>query len=146
MIDWGERIDGLCDLIGREYAIYDRPVIEMMLAALINCPRTPSVWLILETNWFSRDCTDAWFALGESWLPVPLARLRWRLPRIVEVELTEYLDNASSQERLFIESDERYPRFGNLNNMIYVLQRSLRIRTRSVRSAHPLRTLDRNLR
>ena len=64
MLDWGSRIDELEHLISREYAVNDRMAVEVLLAGLINCPRTASIWTILETNWYSRYCEDAWFAFG----------------------------------------------------------------------------------
>ena len=65
--------------------------LELLLSALVNCPRTASPWLILETNWYSRDCQDAWFAFGGHWTPCSLARLRARSSwRDIEREMTVY--------------------------------------------------------
>ena len=144
MLNWASRIDDLADKLAREYTIDDRPAIEVLLSALVNCPRTPSSWLILETNWYSRDCLEAWFSFGEHWIPCSLPRLRGRGPkwREVEAETQEWLDNPSD-ERLFVEPDyERYPRFDRLSQAQFLLNRSLRIRTRSARAADPLRSLD----
>lgn len=143
MLDWTSRIDDLADKLRREYSIDDRPAIEVLLSALVNCPRTPSCWLILETNWYARECLEAWFSFGEQWIPCSLPRLRVRSPwRAIEAEMAEMLD-APSDERLFVEPDyERYPRFHRLTQAQYLLQRSLRIRTRSARAADPLQSLD----
>jgi hypothetical protein len=143
MIDWEARIDLLMDLLSREHAISDRQCVEILLSALVHVPRTASCWLILETNWFSRDCQDAWFSFGEIWTPISLARIRARSPwREIEAETIEWL-NAPSDERLFVECDyDRYPRFHRLTQAQYLLQRSLRVRTRSARAADPLRSLD----
>src|SRR5215471_18607501 len=142
-MDWANRIDDLADLLAREYAIYDRPAIEILLAALIHCPRTASSWLILETNWYSRDFSEAWFSFGESWSPRSWPRLRARSPwRETEAEMKEMLENASD-EHVFIEPDfERYPYFNRLTQAPFFLLRSLRLRTKSMRAADPLRSLD----
>jgi hypothetical protein len=143
MLDWGARIDELAHKLAHEYAIEDRLAIEILLTGLIHCPRTPSVWLILETDWYSRDCLDGWFSFGESWTPCSLARLRVRSPwRQIEAEITEWLESPSD-EHLFIECDyQRYPYFHHLTQAYYLLQRSLRIRTRAARTRHPLSSLD----
>lgn len=143
MLDWTARIDDLADKLAREYAMDDRGAVEILLSALVNCPRTSSSWLILETNWYSRDCLEAWFSFGEQWVPCSLPRLRARSPwREVEAETKKWLDD-SSDERLFVEPDyERYPRFHRLTQAQFLLQRSLRIRTRSARAADPLHSLD----
>jgi hypothetical protein len=143
MLDWAARIDDLADRLVREYAVDDREAAAILLSALVFCPRTPSVWLILETNWYARDCQAAWFSFGELWTPVSLARLRARSPwREVEAETKEWLDSPSG-ERLFVEPDfDRYPRWNRLTQAQYLLQRALRIRAKSARAADPLRTLD----
>jgi len=142
-IDWESRIAELAAKLAREYTMADRLVLEILLAALIDCPRTPAVWLILETNWYSRDCMDGWFSFGETWLPNSLPRLRSRFPwRMVEEEIQEWLDSPSDP-RLFIEPDyDRYPYFHRLTQGSFLLQRSLRVRTRTNRSVDPLAALD----
>ena len=143
MIAWSSRVDDLVDHLAREYAIYDRPAIEILLSALVNCPRTASSWLILETNWYSRSFEEAWFSFGESWLPCSWPRLLARSPwRETEAEMKEMLENASD-EHLFVECDyERFPVFSRLTQAPFFLQRSLRIRTKSMRARDPLRSLD----
>ena len=42
MLDWTGRLDGLAFHLSREYSIEDRGAIEILLAALIDCPRTPA--------------------------------------------------------------------------------------------------------
>lgn len=143
MIDWAARIDELADKLAREYGMPDRPALDVILSALVDCPGTPAVWLILETNWYSRYCLDAWFAFGETWIPQSLPRLRARSPwRQIEEEIQQWLD-APSDPHLFIESDyDRYPYFNRLTQGHFLLHRSLRIRTRTARSGDPLRSLD----
>lgn len=144
MLDWASRVDELADKLAREHAVEDRMAVEILLSALVDCPRTPSSWLILETNWYDRQCLNAWFSFGELWAPCSLARLRVRSPwRVIEAEIKEILD-APPRERLFVECDyERYPYFGRLTQSRYILQRALRIRARSVRTGDPLLSLDR---
>jgi len=143
MLDWAARIDDVASQLSREYAVDDRVAIEILLSALVACPRTPASWLILETNWYSRECREAWFSFGEQWLPYALPQLRARSPwRVIEALTIEWLDSPG-EERLFIEPDfERYPRFHRLTQAQYLLQRTLRVRTHSWRAAHPLRSLD----
>jgi len=143
MLDWGARIDEVAHQLSRDWAVEDRAAIDILLSALVPCPRTPGVWLILETNWYSRECREAWFSFGEQWLPYSLPQLRARSPwRMIEALTVEWLD-AAGEERLFIEPDfERYPRFHRLTNAQYLLQRSLRLRTHSNRVGHGLRALD----
>lgn len=143
MIDWGSRVDELAALLAREYNIEDRMAVEVLLSGLIHTPRTPSAWLVLETNWYQRDCEDGWFSFGGLWIPCSFSRLRARSPwRTIEAEMREILD-APSEERLFIECDwEKYAKFHRLTQAQYFLQRSLRIRTKSHRAADPLKSLD----
>lgn len=142
-IDWAARIDEVTHQLAREYTVEDREAVEILLAALVNCPRTPASWIILETNWFSRTCDEAWFSFGGHWMPQSLARLRARSPwRVIEAEIEEWLNNPSD-EHLFIECDfERYPYFHRLTQAHFLLQRSLRVRTRCARAADPLRGID----
>lgn len=144
MLDWAGRIDDLAGLLAREHGIEDRMAIEILLSALVPSARIPSVWLILETSWYSRDCLDGWFSFGEAWVPCSLPRLRARNPwRAVEAETKEWLESPSD-ERLFIEPDfDRYPIFHYLTQAQYILQRTLRLHTRGpMRVANPLRSLD----
>lgn len=142
MLDWGSRIDDLADKLAREFSVEDRLAVEVLLAALVECPRTATSWLVLETNWYDRECDDAWFSFGNRWTPVSLSRLRVRSPwREVEAEMKRMLDQDG--HRLFVECDyERYPMFHRLTQAQFILQRSLRLRTRASRSPDPLRALD----
>jgi hypothetical protein len=143
MVDWAGRIDELMHKLAAEHGVDDRGAVEVLLSARIACPRTASTWLILETNWFSRECLDAWFSFGESWVPIALPTLRARQPwRSIEEQTKEWLDNPSD-ERLFVEPDyERYPYFHRLTQSQYLLQRCLRLRALARRTADPLRWLD----
>lgn len=147
MIDWASRIDDLADHLARQYTVEDRAAIDILLAALVPCPRTATSWLILETNWFARDCAPGWFSFGKTWEPCSLARLRARSPwRQVEAETKRWLDDyAAGPPRLFIEPDyERYPYFHRLTHARYLLQCTLRVRTHVPRTAKPLASLDKD--
>lgn len=144
-MDWEGRIDDLCDHLVREHGVDDKLAVEILLSALVPCPRTRRPWLILETNWYSRNCYSGWFSFGETWLPKSLAQIRsqksWRQ---IEDETQEWLD-AENEERLFIEPDyERYPRYHQRSQAHFLLQRSLRVRTKIPRGDHMLRALDEN--
>lgn len=144
MLDWTARIDDLMHFLAAEYGVEDRMAVKLLLSSgLLACPRTPVVWMILETDWYSRECAEGWFSFGEQWLPHSLAHLRARSPwRLIEAKTAEWLD-APNEERLFIEPDyERYPMFHRLTQSRDLLQRSLRIRLRTVRGDYPLRVLD----
>ena len=142
MIDWSARIDDLCAKLARDYGVDDRLAVEVLLAALVPCPRTGQSWLILETNWHARQLQNAWFSLGESWVPCSLPRIRARFPwREIEAETKEMLD--SGNEQLLIEPDyEHYPSWHKNTQTQFILQRSLRIRVRSMRSDDAIRSLD----
>lgn len=145
MLDWTSRIDDLMAFLKQEYAVEDRQAVEILLSAgLLSCSRVPVVWMILEHDWYSRECAEGWFSFGEQWLPYSLATLRARSPwRLIEARMAEWLD-AANEERLFIEPDyERYPRFHRLTQAQDMLQRTLRIRVRTQRVANPLRAIDR---
>ena len=143
MLDWAGRIEDLCDHLAREHGVDDKLAVEVLLSALVPCPRTRSPWLILETNWYSRNCYGGWFSFGETWLPRSLAQIRARSPwREIEAETKEWLEDEKA-ERLFIEPDwERYPRFHRLTQAQFLLQRALRVRTKRNRGDHTIRTLD----
>jgi hypothetical protein len=81
MLDWGSRFDDLHHYLATQYGVDDREAVEILLAALVSCPRTAAPWLILETNWFSRRCDNAWFSFGETWLPESLPLIRAMRPR-----------------------------------------------------------------
>lgn len=142
MLDWASRVDDLADKLAREHAVEDRLAVEILLSALVDCPRTATTWLILETNWYDRECDDAWFSFGNQWTPCSLSRLRVRSPwRGVEAEMKRMLDEDG--RLLFVECDyQRYPMFHRLTQAQYILQRALRIRTQAPRSPDPLRALD----
>src|SRR5215831_6044267 len=76
MLDWLRRVDDLAFHLATQYRMEDRTALEILLSALVPCPRTPALWLVAETNWFSRDCAPAWFAFGGAWRPESLPLLR----------------------------------------------------------------------
>jgi len=131
------------DHLTRLYGVEDRQAVEILLSALVNCPRIRSPWMILETNWYSRNCYNGWFSFGQAWLPCSLSQIRARSPwREIEYETKQWLEDEAA-ERLFIEPDwERYPRFHRLTQAQFLLQRSMRVRTKLSRGDHTLKALD----
>lgn len=138
MIDWTARIDDLAGELAREHSVEDRQAIEVLLAALVDCPRTPQAWVALETNWFARECGDGWFAFGGLWKPLSLrelAEFRWRLHE-------KYADKLNEEPHLFIEPHWRkYPRH-SAGWAGFITERALRVRCRQPRSDFPIRSLD----
>src|SRR5215471_5428334 len=104
MRDFGTDIDELTFHLAREYGVEDRGAIEILLSALIDCPRTPACWLILETNWYSRDCSEAWFSFGGTWVPYSLGELRARRSRQAADLINDWFYEPSAP-RLLIEPD-----------------------------------------
>jgi hypothetical protein len=66
--------------------------VDILLAALIPCQRTPAFWMALATNYYNRNIALAWFSFGESWGPRQLREIRARRPhRDVNREITAWL-------------------------------------------------------
>src|SRR5262245_40861817 len=107
----------------------DRTALEILLSALVRCPRTPSLWLVLETNWFARNCGLGWFSFGETWLPQSLPLLRTMRPRKANQLLAAWLTEEPAP-RLFVEPDydRRLPHYGRISESRFLLGRSLRLR------------------
>lgn len=144
MIDWNSRIDDLMHVLESQHGITDRLAVEALLSAMVSCPRTPAPWLILETNWYARECLGAWFSFGNTWVPSSLARLRSRSAswRATEGQMQQYLDSPN-EERLFVEPEyEKYPPVNRRAQSQFLLHRSLRLRTRTMRGWGPLGALD----
>jgi hypothetical protein len=142
-MNWEARIDEVAAYLTREFRVEDRAALEILLAALAPCPRTRSLWLVLETNWFARDCAPAWFSFGESWVPRSLAQIRARTPwRGIETIINELLDEPD-QDRLFVEPDfERLGNYSRCSNSLFILDRALRVRTVEHRTFTALLSLD----
>jgi hypothetical protein len=130
MIDWGARLDDLDHFLATQYRVQDRLAVEILLSALIDCPRTPALWTVLETNYYSRDCRRAWFAFDGSWRPRSLGAIRGNRPRNLHRDLTEWLEDSSS--RLLVEPDfERPQSIRHLAELPFLLGKCLRIRART---------------
>ena len=63
-----ERIEELHAFLAARYGVRDRQATEVLLTALL--PQTLTgwrrPWIIVETDWYNRDTTGAWFNLGQS--------------------------------------------------------------------------------
>jgi hypothetical protein len=134
MIDWGARIDELAFHLSNQYRIDDPAAVEILLSALIPCPRTSAPWLVLETNWFSRDCQRGWFSFGGTWLPQSLPLLRTMRPRNANSLIAEWFVEPAAP-RLFVEPDydRRVPHYGRILESRFLLGRSLRLRVIATR-------------
>jgi hypothetical protein len=143
VLDWAARIDDLAALLATEYRMEDRQALEVLLAALAPCPRTDSLWLVLETNYYSRVCAPAWFSFGETWEPKSLAQIRARNPwREIEYMVSQILE-LPDELQLFVEPDfQRYPHYARLANAHFILDRCPRVRTILTRANTALMTID----
>src|SRR5262249_52457674 len=130
MLDWSSRVDDLAFHLSTGYRMEDRAALEILLSALVPCPRTPSLWLVLETNWFARDCGLGWVSFGETWQPASLPLLRTMRSRDANKLIATWLDNRSPQGRLFVECDYdgRIPRYRPLCDSRSLLTLTLRLR------------------
>jgi hypothetical protein len=129
MIDWSARIDELAFHLATQYRMEDRQALEILLSALIPCPRTAEPWLVAETNWYSRDCAPAWFSFGEAWLPESLPLLRAMRPRNANQRIAAWLAEPPAP-RLFVEADydRRLPHYRRIHEISFLLARTLRLR------------------
>jgi hypothetical protein len=129
MWNWQARIDELHHHLSAFYQIEDQEAIGILLAGLIDCPRTPAVWLILETNWYSRNCEESWFAFGGAWSPRSLGELRSMRPRRANDLIGEWRDEPVLS-RLFVEPDwQQLPRSRGISEISMLVARSLRVRS-----------------
>jgi hypothetical protein len=143
-MDFASRIDDLCDHLTNAYGVDDRDLVEIFLSALVNCPRTPSLWFILEASFHAPKPYGAWFSFGEHWLPRSLEELRGRMRswRKIDEEFRQYLEDESDQEHLFVEPEwERHPKF-NRHQAAFLIDRSLRVRHKPFRTDKPIQVLD----
>jgi len=129
MLDWSARLDDLDHFLSTQYRVEDRIATEILLSALVDCPRTAGLWTVFETAYYSRDCTRAWFSFGGSWRPRSMGAIRADRPRNLHRDLTDWLEDSSP--RLFIEPDFEQPRsIGHLAELPFLLGKCLRIRAR----------------
>lgn len=133
-------------VLNRDYKIEDRQAVEILLSAQVICPRTPAMWMVIETNWYSRQTEDAWFAFGTAvWTPWSFPGLRVFRPWRQRYQILAEIFEDSEMERLFVESDwERFPHADRVPGALELLDRSLRIRCLTGRGTVPLMTLDFN--
>src|SRR5215469_5358786 len=130
MLDWSARLDHLAFHLATQYRMEDRAALEILLSALVPCPRTPAPWVVLETNWYSRECAPAWFSFGETWQPASLPLLRTMRSRDANKLIATWLDDRAPQGRMFVECDYdgRIPRYRPLCDSRSLLTRMLRLR------------------
>src|SRR5215471_2155664 len=94
MLNWSRRLEELHYYVATTYQISDTQAIDILVAALLPVPRTPAVWLIIETNWYSRCCDSAWFSFGGTWHPRSLGEIRSMRPRKANELISEWLNES----------------------------------------------------
>ena len=135
MLNWARRVEELHYYVASTYQISDTQAIDILLAALLPVPRTPAVWLIIETNWYSRCCDSAWFSFSGTWHPRSLGEIRSMRPRKANELISEW-QNKSQEPRLLVEPDgEKLHHPRQISEIPLLLARSLRVRTITPRTA-----------
>jgi hypothetical protein len=132
MLDWAGRIDCLAHYLAGGFGVNDREATEVLLSALVACPRTSALWCVIETNWYSRECLPAWFSFGGLWVPESLPQLRALRPRKANQLICGWLDEPR-RGRLFVECDYDgcVPRYRRVFESGFLLAQSLRLRVLS---------------
>lgn len=115
MIDFEQRIADLMLFLQSEYALVpnDRPAVELLLSLIIRLPDgSPAPRVILDTDWLSRDCTGAWFALGGKIVPYSVAKLSGMRAWPARRQLESWTQDEASAGRpvVFVEPEWRAPR------------------------------------
>lgn len=133
------------------YGQKDRQATEILLACLLD-PAVTTMrrpWIILETDWPSRDCEDAWFSFG---LTEATAR-SLSTPRVLRSQAREVMVQSWIGERrlggvgLFVESEWRHLPFDNKGGSLFatphsyviLLSMCVRLRVQHPRSDRCLR-------
>jgi hypothetical protein len=130
-MDWLGRIDELAHYLSTEYRVEDRGALEVLLAALVDCLRTPPLWLVLETNYFQRDCSPGWFALGQTWAPMHLSELRGLRSRNANALIGQWLADGRGHCAVECDYDGVIPRYRPLADSRTLLARTLRLRVQT---------------
>jgi hypothetical protein len=129
MLDWSARLDELNFFLNTTYKVDDAQAVAILVSALVDCPRTQPVSLILETHWHCRECHAAWFSFGQTWKPQSLGQLRSLRPRNANQAITAWLDQPP-QPSLFVEPDfMQRPNWRRISQSPFLLGRSLRLRS-----------------
>lgn len=142
MIDWNGRIDDLMSFLDREWKISDRDVVEMLLAAMVDCPRTPPLWVVLETPWYDVETRHAWFSFGGLVETASLPRMR----RIgFHSEAMDTAQRWLNDPKPLVLVEPEWDKFWTANRLPqyeFVQQRALRLRTPLPKTDIAFRTLD----
>ena len=143
MIDWNARIDDLMAVLERDWNIADRQTVEILLAAMIDLPRIPAPWIILETPWTDWNSEYGWFSFGNLWPTYSLDKLRRRRANSeTQQMIADWLDDRKTA-RLFVEPEWNvYWKWTRMKTFDFLVQRSLRLRTALPKTDLALRTLD----
>lgn len=143
MIDFPARFDELFMLLCREYNLTesDRDSVDV-LCTLLACPAgLQPARFIIETDWLSRECSLAWFALG-LFVPRALGSLQCQRTReaCFTLDTWEIQAKQAGTALMFVEPEYRKPRVwtavksGSQFRLSHRLTDCLRLRVNSPRS------------
>jgi len=145
------RIDELHEWLTARYGQRDRQATEILLAQMLDqtVSRRRAPWIIIETDYPSRDTSDAWFSFGGEARPEPrsLAVPRTLRAQKCETILQEWLAD-SGKPCLFVEAEwRRLPTAGCGAKLLMtthsygtVLSACVRVRVEHPRGSHAARS------
>jgi hypothetical protein len=133
-----------------KYSQKDRQATEILLSCLLDPAVTQMrrPWLILETDWYSRECEDAWFSFGLLNVARSLSTPRVQRAQKCESIVQDWIaERRSGQPGIFVESEwRRLPvdskgtnRFNALHSYTTLLSMCVRLRAAHPRSVRGLR-------
>jgi hypothetical protein len=128
MIDYAERVEEVALLLNADFAVGDRQLIEILLAARLPVD-LPYPWLVLETECYSLDLSSAWFNFGDN-DAIALPQYRVRRPRAANTEIAAVLAERD-RPALFVEPNFQAPVAVNYHVDLwpYLMQQCLRVRS-----------------
>lgn len=110
MNPYPERIDDLHNWLRNRYGVTDTQAVDVLLASRL--PREITLasppWIMLETDYPSREFSSAWFAFGGAVDPRAMAQVRVERSRVSDLMLREWLaTRANNSPLLVVESEWR---------------------------------------
>ena len=112
MNPYPERIEELHEFLAARYGQRDREATEILLACLLDSTiagvRKP--WLILETDFMSRETEPGWFSFGGTAATRSIASVRIERPARAQELITEWFDERSNnpnRDGIFVEAEYR---------------------------------------
>lgn len=110
------RIDDLHAHLRDRFGVTDFEACDIVLACLLDSKVTGAQkpWIIIETDWLQRDCSDAWFNLGNTAGAQSLASARIQRHGPMEVMVNAWLESrAQGCAGIFV--DPEWRRLAQLN-------------------------------